>query len=448
MPTPPNVVFIIVDDQRYDTIAALGDPQVQTPHLDALVNRGTALTEAHIMGSTSPAVCAPSRAMLHTGRSLYHTNQPTCFDVNDDHVFVPRWFGQQGYQTFGTGKWHNGRGSFARSFADGGDIFFGGMDNQFDVKVWDYDASGDYPQDAMRRSDGKHATDVFTDAACGFLQRYEGDRPYFLYTAYTSPHDPRTTHEHFHAMYDPADIELPGNFMPEHPFDNGELKIRDEMLAEFPRSQDEIRRHIADYYAMISHHDDAVGRIVAAVEARGELDNTIFVFVADHGLAVGQHGLMGKQNMYEHSMHIPMLVAGPGVPRGAKRSQLVYLLDMFPTLCDLCGLDTPDTVEGRSLQPIFNDADAPGREHLYSAYMAVQRAVRDPRHKLIEYVVDGQRRTQLFDLHADPLEMHDLSAESPDEVARLRQLMLQQRDELDDHLPDHGEVFWSGFGDC
>ena len=447
MARQPNVVFVIVDDQRFDTIAALGHPQVKTPNLDALAQRGTAMTEAHLMGSMSGAVCAPSRAMLHTGRTLWHTNQPQCFDINDDHVFMPQWFGQQGYHTFGTGKWHNGKASFARSFRDGAKIFLGGMSGQFNMPLHDFDPTGEYTKENRYRSDGQHATDVFTDAACEFIGNYNGDKPYFLYCAYTSPHDPRSTHQRFHDMYPPDKIELPPNFLPNHPFDNGELKIRDEELAEFPRTEKEIRQHISDYYAMITHHDEAVGRIVAAVEARGELDNTIFVFTADHGLAVGQHGLMGKQNMYEHSMHIPMLMAGPGIPSHAKRDQLVYLLDMFPTLCDLCGLATPNSVEGVSMKPILDDEDADGRHHLSFAYTSIQRAIRDKRHKLIEYVVNGERHTQLFDLVEDPWEMtnHANMPNSREHIERLRTLLVEERDALDDDWEEHGAVFWAGY---
>ncbi len=147
------------------------------------------------------------------------------------------------------------------------------------------------------------------------------------------PHDPRLAPAEFTKLYDPAKISLSKNFMPEHPFDNGELKIRDELLAPHPRTPAVMRQHLADYYATISHLDSEVGRVLAEIERRGWADNTIVIYSSDQGLAVGgRHGLMGKQNLYEH-VKPPLVFAGPGIPRG-QSDALVYLYDLFPTICD------------------------------------------------------------------------------------------------------------------
>ncbi|MFW5893602.1 MAG: sulfatase-like hydrolase/transferase [Verrucomicrobiota bacterium] len=138
-----NILFLFTDDQRFDTIAALGNPAIHTPNLDRLVARGTAFTRAHIPGGTSSAVCMPSRAMLHTGRNLFDLlGQGETIPA--DHTLLGEALQQAGYTTFGTGKWHNGPESFARSFNDGAEIFFGGMDDHWNVPACDYDPSGRY----------------------------------------------------------------------------------------------------------------------------------------------------------------------------------------------------------------------------------------------------------------------------------------------------------------
>ena len=216
-------------------------------------------------------------------------------------------------------------------------------------------------------------------------------------------------------MY-PTKLPLPENFMPAHPFDNGELAIRDERLLGHPRDPAEIRRGVAEYYAMISHMDAWIGRIHQAVADIGQLDNTIIIHTADHGLAVGQHGLLGKQNMYEHSVRVPLLLAGPRLPHGAVREGLCYQHDLHPTLLELA--DAPAAgVFFESLLPMLNDATR-GRSHVTSHYYNVQRMACDDRYKLIEYRVDGRLREQLFDLAADPWEMHDL-IDNPAHAARL-----------------------------
>ncbi|MFW6336954.1 MAG: sulfatase-like hydrolase/transferase, partial [Phycisphaeraceae bacterium] len=259
--------------------------------------------------------------------------------------------------------------------------------------------------------------------------------------------DPRTMPQRFLDMYDPDSIELPENYLPVHPFDNGELSVRDEKLAGLPRTESEVRRHIAEYYAMITHLDHEMGRVFETLEATGQLENTVVVFAGDNGLAVGQHGLMGKQSLYDHSVRVPLIMAGPGVPKNQRSDSLCYLLDIFPTLCDLLGLDTPDSVEGKSLKPCFDDPSATARDLVHLAYRHLMRGVSDGKHKLIEYAVDGHRRTQLFDLEQDPWETKDL-IDHPDQgetVTRLRKEVEKWREELNDHWEPQGGVFWQTY---
>ncbi|GAJ05870.1 unnamed protein product, partial [marine sediment metagenome] len=244
-------------DQRFDTIRSLGNKHIVTPHIDSLVHNGTTFTNAYIMGSMSGAVCVPSRAMLMSGRTLFGL-EGTGKTIPEEHLTLPEVLRKAGYTTFHTGKWHQDKKSFARCFSTGTNIFFGGMGNHWNVPVNNFDATGSYPRNQRYKGD-KHSSELFSDAAVRFLRDYKDDKPFFVYVAYTAPHDPRQAPEKYRQMYNPEKIVLPKNFLPEHPFDNGEMKIRDEKLAPWPRTPKEIRRHIADYYAIITHMDAQMG---------------------------------------------------------------------------------------------------------------------------------------------------------------------------------------------
>jgi arylsulfatase A-like enzyme len=295
------------------------------------------------------------------------------------------------------------------------------MSNHLRVPVHDFDPRGKYAPEKSYIGK-KFSSELFTDAAVDFLRRYDEDRPFFMYLPYTAPHDPRMAPEKYDAMYDRDGIPLPGNFMPKHPFDNGEMLVRDEKLAPWPRTPEIVREHIAAYYAMITHLDDQIGRVLAALEEAGHAANTIVIFAGDNGLAVGQHGLLGKQNLYDHSVRVPLIMSGPGLPAGSRCDTLCYLHDIFPTVCELVGLPIPETVEGLSLLPSMRADEKRHRQTLYFAYREVQRAVRDERFKLIEYRVGGKRTAQLFDLAGDPAEVSDLAddPEFADHRNRLR----------------------------
>ena len=457
----PNIVFFFTDDQRFDTINALGNSAIRTPNMDRLVRRGVSFTDAHIPGGTDGAVCMPSRAMLLTGRSLFHIER--CGEsIPRNHTILGEALREAGYQTFGAGKWHNGEESFNRCFSNGDEIFFGGMADHWNVPANRYDPSGRYASRlpicvnalesnalTLRQADhvtaGLHSSDMVCDVVCNFLKEREEEIPFFAYASFLAPHDPRTMPEKYREMYSPEEIELPPNFSGGHPFDTGALHIRDEMLAELPRTPEETRRHIAEYYAMITHLDDCLGRIVETLEEQGVLDNTIIVFAGDNGLALGQHGLFGKQNCYEHSVRVPLIFSGPGIPENVRSDASVYLFDIFPTLCDLTGVPTPKTVEGVSLAPAFNNPDANVRDALLFAYTDCQRAIKVGRYKLIEYAIpDRNRVTQLFDLEEDPWETENLAdrLEYAETVADLRATLLRTSQEWDDQESFWGKSFW------
>ena len=462
----PNVLLFFTDDQRFDTIRALGNAAIHTPNIDRLVARGTTFTQAHIPCGTHGAICMPSRAMLHTGRTLFHLHDSGS-SIPADHTMLGEALRGQGYRTWGAGKWHNGREAFNRGFEDGDEIYFGGMADHWNVPAYHYDASGNYDarlayipdppafgnnEIAWRDCDhihaGRHSSEILADAVVDYIGRQDGDKPFFAYVALLAPHDPRTMPAEFLELYPPDEVALPPNFLGGHPFDNGSLRIRDELLARFPRTPKEIRRHIAEYYAMISHLDHEFGRVMAALEANGVADDTLIVFAGDNGLAVGQHGLMGKQNCYEHSVRVPLIFAGPGVPEGRRSDAFAYLLDIFPTLCELTDTPVPASVEGQSLAPAMRDPAATVRDSLYFAYVSSQRAVKNRTHKLIEYAArDSDRQTQLFDLQRDPWETRNLiGAPGADAiVADLRQELLRYRQEWESGHTERSARFWERY---
>lgn len=415
----PNVLFIVADDHRHDCLSVIDRRGPRTPVLDGLAAGGAMFRGARIMGGANGAVCVPSRAALHTGCAPHHALVPAAAPVDNgtncirpQRAMLAETFQAAGYRTFATGKWHNDTASFNRAFTGGEALLFRGMATHYDPPLQDYDPSGQYPASAVHSRSG-FSSELFADAAIRFLECDTGAEPFFLSLAFTSPHDPRTPPSEYRSRYDETALPLPSNFLHGHPFDNGQLKTRDEKLAAWPRDPAEIRRHLADYYGMISHHDAQIGRVLDCLEKRGLRENTIIVYVSDHGLAIGQHGLMGKQNLYEHSIRVPLIISGPGVSADRVVGDPVYSYRLFATLCDLAGLACPASVMGPSLRPLLS-SDLPTSEpkRHFAYYRSLQSTVREACWKLIEYHFDETRRTQLFDLRADPWEMHDRSSDS------------------------------------
>ncbi|NOY37371.1 MAG: sulfatase-like hydrolase/transferase [Chlorobi bacterium] len=441
----PDIVIIFTDDQRHQTIHALGNDETITPNMDRLVEQGMSFTRAHIMGGTSPAVCMPSRAMLMTGRTLFHLEKKGAY-IPETDTMMPQVFASAGYQTYGIGKWHNGKSSYARAFTGGGKIFFGGMSNHLAVPVFDFDSTGEYPPE-KRYTGKKFSSELFAGEAVRFIHENHQGKPFFLYVAFTAPHDPRMAPAAFTALYPPDKIKIPENFMPGHPFDNGELYIRDEKLAPWPRTPEIIQQNIAAYYAMITHLDKQIGRVLDALEETGDARNTIIVFAGDNGLALGQHGLMGKQNIYDHSVRVPLIFTGPGIPENTRTDALCYLNDIYPTLCELAGLPVPATVEGKSLLPVIEDPAAKVRDEVFLAYRNFQRGLRtDDNWKVIRYNVNRHDTVQLFNLNEDPWEMKNLAPDPAyrDKLSALTDRLYEWMHRLDDPMdpdkPDWGKV--------
>jgi arylsulfatase A-like enzyme len=415
----PNVLILLADDLRPDAVAALGNLGARTPALDRLVHEGTAFTRAYVAGSNQGAVCSPSRAMLLTGR--HWRELPPRFVVPwkkaspDDPPLapvMPALLGDARWRTFFTGKWHQPRETFNTSFMEGKRVFFGGMGPHYNLPMFDRRDDGVY--EGRGTPEPRYTSDVFADAAIDSIVRgAESDQPWLTWVSFTAPHDPRTPPKDLARAWDASDVKLPPVAYVEHPFDNGELKVRDEKLLGWPRTAQGLRGEMADYLATIEGLDRAVGRILDAVDETGQRDDTLVIFLGDHGLGMGSHGLMGKQNLYEHSARTPLVMRGPGIPAGGRVDDLVYLHDIVPTVLDACG--QPPLA---GLGPALSVHGGAHRDALVLGYRNCQRALVTPRWKLIAYPKAGV--LQCFDLHADPQEADNLVGDASAPVARLQ----------------------------
>ncbi len=433
----PNVVIFLADDLRFDCIGAFGNPHIKTPNLDRLAANGIRFTQCYIMGSTMPAVCQPSRIMLMTGCTL--------FRQETRRNFLPKTFKGYGYRTFHTGK----RGNEcieARKW--------------FDVSIISQE-TGHWKLSELE----KHESVRFRDQAAfcvdkfiEFLKTRNEEEPFFAYIAPSNPHDPLDPAPKHEVLYKAEEMPLPPNVAEQHKdFFLGDTNVRSYTVGnqeyKTPVSLEILKEIIAKYYATVTMLDEQVGRTIEALEKEGCLDNTIFVFTSDNGLALGDHGLIHKQNLYEHMIRVPMIISGPRIPKGAIADAMVYLSDLYPTLCDAVGLPIPQTVETRSFINVLRNPNSPHREDMFYAYREQIRAVRKGHWKLIEYALpkppEGhqipdmlpdelpsgwtiERRSQLFDLKSDPFETRNL-ADDPrhsKQLLRMRELLRKKQAEL------------------
>jgi len=466
----PNVVLIITDDQTYSAVNALGNSTIITPNLDRLVANGTTFTHTYNMGGWNGAICAASRAMLQSGRTLWRANEfRNKWKDNDPEALDQTWariMEHNGYDTYMTGKWHvdakadtifqtashirpgmpkDNWGKRKKPIQSEGTTGFAYLDN---IMPQGYNRPKGPNDHSWSPSDtsmggfwqgGKHWSEVVKDDALDFIQEASTkENPFFMYLAFNAPHDPRQAPQSFVDLYPIDSIPLPENWLPinPHAMDIGNTPgLRDEALAPFPRTEYAIKNHIQEYYAIITHLDEQIGIILNELDDKGLTEETYIIFTADHGLAVGQHGFLGKQNQYDHSVRVPLIVAGPGIPKNEKRSQEVYLQDIMPTSLELAKIEKPDYVEFQSLMPyIENKSVAAQRSNIYGAYIDFQRMIKVGDYKLIVYPKIS--KTLLYNLKEDPKEMNNIAdiQENKSKVISMLNILIQEQDLLDDDL--------------
>lgn len=447
----PNILILFTDDHSYNAVGGLGNKVIKTPNIDKLIKEGTAFTRASCLGGKHGALCVVSRTGIMTGRYL-NSLQGGAEVIPTDQIMMPEHLKKQGYKTFATGKWHNNKESHVRAFDEAENIFFGGMNfpkegGHEHTGMYHFDPTGEYAKSAQFKAE-KYSSTMFADAAIAYLNKNkDSQQPFLAYVAFTSPHDPRTPPPPFDKMYDPNKIPLPKNFLPKHPFNNGEMDVRDEQLLPTPRTPDMIKKEIALYYGMISEVDAQIGRILDVLKVNGQDKNTLVIFAGDNGLAVGSHGLIGKQSVYDHSMRIPMVISGPNIPKNKKNEALASLSDIFPTVCNYLNIEKPSSSEGKNLMEAIKNPKKVFRENMYYKYRDIQLAVRTHDNwKLIKYNVKGVEHQQLFNLNKDPWETKNL-AENPKYQQKLLEMtdilkkeMAFYNDDLNLNKPNWGKI--------
>ena len=439
---PLNFVFLFADDMRPDAICALGHKTIKTPHLDALIAEGTTFTRA----ITAYPICHVSRAEIFSGRSAFQSGYYyRGRDYAQEVKLWPETMRDAGYHTWYVGKWHTPRNAWKSGFTETLGLYSGGGGGK-DARKPQYDTKGrlvtGYRGWTFKTNDNKPEPEKgigltpdisarFADAAIELIER-KPDKPYFMQVNFTAPHDPLLIPPGYEKAYDQKTTPLPANYKPRHPFDHGNFDGRDERLLPWPRTKADIRADLAVYYAVIAHMDEQIGRVVKALKDTGQWEHTVVIFSADHGLAVGSHGLMGKQNQYEHSIGVPLIFAGSGIPKHRRVKTQCYLRDLYPTVCDLAGIDIPKSVQSKSLKWPIAKSGGEVHPNVIGYFTNTQRMIREKNWKLIWY--PHLARYQLFDLKKDPHELANLF-DRPDQKQRIFTL----RNKLENWLRDQGD---------
>jgi len=331
----PNVMVIVTDDQSPFTLSCYGNDLCETPNLDRLAASGIVLDQAYHMGSMSGAVCSPSRTMIMSGRTLWHLPPRGKKYLKAEEGVgsgqeilqntIPAVFNRAGYDTFRTCKIGN-------SYS---------LANQLFTTVRDQ-TSRSVAADKNSQWHGEQVLD-FLKAR----EQAKEEKPFLIYFGFSHPHDPRMGRESLLEKYgavnltqpptkvNPKAPPLPSTWLPEHPFHHGHPGLRDEVKVPgvlTSRTEATIRNELGREYACIENIDQQIGRVFEQLEKTGQMDNTYILFVSDHGISVGRHGLVGKQNLYEHTWRVPFLVRGPGIKAGSRAPGNGYLLDILPTI--------------------------------------------------------------------------------------------------------------------
>jgi hypothetical protein len=408
-PKRPNILYIIVDDQSpFDFKFYNPASSLHAPVLERLAAEGMVLDAAYHMGSFSGAVCTPSRHMVMCGRSVWHLpigpGPAHCPPALERFTMAPV-FNAVGYATMRTCKTGNA---------------YDAADRLFRVR-----------HDATKRGGTAETGSVWHgDRVLDYLAERKRSRapdPFLIYFGFSHPHDTRDGSPELLAKYgatnhtdesappaaDSRQPPLPPNWLPGHPFDHGDTDVRDEVaVSGVWRRRDErtIRNELGREYACSELIDRQIGRVLDALEALGELENTWIFYTSDHGIAIGRHGLQGKQNLYEHTWRVPFIVKGPGVKPGSRAPGNIYLGDSLATLCDIAGVPPPETNEGTSFLPVLEGKVPVIRDVLYGVYCGGRkpgiRSVRQGDWKLIKYESPaGGLHTQLFNLVENPAEL-------------------------------------------
>ncbi|MFI3248512.1 MAG: sulfatase-like hydrolase/transferase [Rikenellaceae bacterium] len=458
----PDILFLFVDDMTYDGVCAIGNREVITPNMDRIVDQGVCFSNTHNMGGWNGALSMASRTQLMTGKFLWNAfaeqNRDKFDSIIEEQRTWPQVITNGGYKSYHTGKWHVS-GVDPADIYDEVEVARPGMpnDNRNTTGVgynrplspednswlpWDKSMGGFW-------EGGKHWSEVQADLIIAYMERnQDSDKPLFMTCAFNAPHDPRQSPEGYTDKYPVEQIAVPKSFQPEHPYMEqmrSGKEVRDEQLAPWPRTEYAVQKHTQEYYAIITHLDEQIGRILEALESSGRADNTLIILTADNGLAMGKHGFLGKQSLYDHSMRVPLVIAGCGLPKGERRDQMVYMQDIVPTMYEVAGVEAPEGTDFNSLIDIAKSKKAKSNyEYIYGAYIDKQRMIKDDRYKL--FLINEAQKGYLFDLKSDPDEINNLfdDPKYKSVVERLSQAYLEYEASMNDKYdikPSFPELF-------
>lgn len=457
-----NILFIITDDQTINTINSQGNDQIITPNLDKLCQEGMVFDNCHIQGGTSGALCMPSRAMINTSKNMLNLTAAGN-EIPKTDPLLGEFLKNNGYETFFTGKWHNGVDGFARSFTCGENIFFGGMWDHYNVPMNDFDPSGKYDNKvkyvvdffnenkpiemrANKFNNGVFSSDVITSSALKFINDYNEDKPFYMNVSYLAPHDPRVVPQKYIDLYKDIEVNVPGNFLDDHPFEFGQSCERDEHLATRPLDKKWCANEIKTYYGMITQLDEHLGQMICALKEKGMYDDTIIIFTSDNGISLSSHGLLGKQNLYEESIRVPFIIKGSKIKPQSKCSEFILLQDIFPTIVDYLGLDINVELEGRSFYSQLMGQDVVTRQEIYLIFTDLIRGVKTNQYKYIEYRnKENKQFFQLFDLLNDPKETKNVIEleEYAKPLAMMKEKFNECKNQYDNEENAFSKEYWN-----
>ncbi len=429
--TRPNIILILTDQQRFDTIGAWGNDHMITPHQDRLAREGVSFRQAYCPGAT----CVASRAAIFTG--MYpHTTGAYSFDNWAHHRNWVEDLADGGYFCASIGKMHFSPRDVPGGFHDrvivenptnknlangGADDDWGkflshhGIERPNDRNKTDPAWLQKY-QGVVWHHEERFHSDVFIgDSATSWINSHQGDKPVFLQVGFTGPHEPWDPLQRHLDMYQDRDVpprvcregelaEKPPQHLAHQQF---HANTQHESVIDIASAdEDDIARMRRHYYAKITTVDEQLGRVLRALEEKGWLDNSLLLFCSDHGELLGDHKLAYKWLMYDPIVHVPLIARHPGsVGSPSEVTDLVSLMDLGPTILQWAGLQTPSRLEGRSLLPYLRGEEIAPREFV-CCEDNYQLMFRTPRHKMVYYI--GQEEGELYDLGADPHELENL----------------------------------------
>ncbi|HNQ74347.1 MAG TPA: sulfatase [Verrucomicrobiota bacterium] len=452
-----NVLLLVADDLRPD-LGGYGNRMVQSPHLDRLAAQGLRFDRAYCQ----EALCNPSRASFLTGlrpETLKVFDLATHFrDQRPDVVTLPQLFKQNGYVSLSIGKifhvtngnhddpeswseppWHGPRAS-ARPV--GSTPTAAAKPKSKKKKNITPDRSHTLPFDNPDCDDDDLLDGQIATQAIAVLNQIK-NQPFFLGVGFHKPHLPFVAPRKYWELYDPKQLQLASNpFLPKDApafasNEAAELRRYKDLPATGPIAEETARQLIHAYYACISYTDAQIGRVLHELERLGLHSKTIVIFLGDHGYHLGEQGTWTKRTNWEVATRVPLIIAAPGQKaRNTGTEALVELVDLYPTLTELCGLTPPADLEGRSVRPLLEHPDATWKTAAFSIYpktvpamgRVVGRAMRTPQYRLVEWTAtaSGSKTYELYDEMADPAESVNLASQ-PAYRGRLHQLIQQLR---------------------